>query len=112
MLAGKLRSRVIIQVRSTGADDAGQPVTTWQDYTTVWADIRLLSGLETIRADQGASITKASIRIRYTAALAAGITPAMRVVEGTTVYQITAVLPDVARHVYIDLPCEQVYGSV
>jgi SPP1 family predicted phage head-tail adaptor len=44
---------------------------------------------------------RASIRIRYRT----DITAAMRVTDGSTVYQVKAVLPDSGRQ-YLDLVCE------
>lgn len=109
---GRLRHMVTIQQRVASEDAAGQPSSAWQEVATVWADIRLLSGLESIRANQDASIVRASIRIRHTQALQASLSPAMRVLHGTTVYQITAILPDLAARAHIDLTCEAVHGSV
>lgn len=67
-----------------------------------WADLRHLSGLESIRADGTASIVKASARIRYRT----GITAAMRLSAEGVDYNITAVMPDVARKQYVDLALE------
>lgn len=101
---GKLNSRVTIQQMAAGQDDIGQPVATWNTLATVYANIRHLKGLEAIRADAQASVVKASIRIR----LRADVTPAMRVVHGSTTYEIKAVLPDAQRREYVDLACEVV----
>lgn len=107
MRAGQLNRRVTLQAKQGGFDPIGQPLPEdWADVATVWADIRFTSGLESIRGGAEASIAKASIRIRYRAGVNAG----MRVAHGERVYNITAVLPDESRRVYMDLVCEVVNG--
>ena len=39
MKAGTLNRRVTIQRRVPGQDEAGQPIDTWEDMATVWANI-------------------------------------------------------------------------
>ena len=102
MKAGMLNSRVTLQTLTTGTDAIGQPVTTWADFASVWANIRYLSGIETVKADAQTSVVKASIRIRRRT----DITPAMRVVCGVTTFQINAVLPDEQGRQHIDLSVE------
>ena len=104
MKAGMLNSRISIQQLSTGQDAIGQPVTTWADFASVWANIRYLNGIETVKADAQTSVVKASIRIRRRT----DITPAMRVVYGVTTFQINAVLPDEQGRQHIDLSVEVV----
>ncbi len=102
MKAGTLRQRIKIQQRVTGQDSVGQPVEAWGDVAAVWGDIRNQRGLESVRAGELTSTVKASIRVRYRA----GITAAMRVLHGATVYQILSVLPDGSSKEYMDLVCE------
>lgn len=104
MQAGRFSTRVMLQQPSSGFDALGQPVNTWADVEPLWADIRGNSGLQALRADMETSVAKFSIRVRYRD----GITSAMRVTQGSTVYQIEAVLPDVARRQYVDLVCKVV----
>lgn len=103
MQAGKLNERAIIQQLASGQDALGQPVQTWSTVATVWANVRHLSGSETIRAGADSSAVKASIRIRHRSGLNAG----MRVTVGSSVYGIASILP-AERKVYIDLVCELV----
>lgn len=102
MKAGALRHRVILQTLNVGQDAIGQPVTTWADTATLWADIRYLSGLSAIKAGADVSLSKVSIRLRYRA-----VTAGQRIKHGTIFYAIEAVLPD-ARKAYVDLVCEVV----
>lgn len=99
---GKLNRQVTIQRPDAGQDSIGQPAQTWAPLATVFANVRQLSGIETIRAGAESSTVKASIRIRYRA----DITTAMRVVQGSTVYQIKAVMPDEGGRQFVDLACE------
>lgn len=100
--AGRLNCRCAIQQPSTETDDAGQPIPGWADIANVWADIRMKSGLEAIKAGAPVSTVQASIRVRYRV----GITAGMRVTHGGTIYNITAVMPDVVRREFLDLICE------
>lgn len=102
MRAGKLKSRGMLQVRGTTQDAAGQPTAAWVDVAPVWADIKFLSGLESIKSDSIASVARASIRIRYRA----GVKADMRLVFGADVFDIRAVLPDAGDHVFLDLVAE------
>lgn len=104
MRAALLSNLVTIQQPGTTSDAAGQPVESWSTVCTAWADVRHLSGMEAALAGSEASAVKASIRIRWRD----GITPAMRVMVGSTIYQIRAVLPDLRRRMYVDLVCEVV----
>ena len=98
MKAGDLRNRITIQAPSTVQDDTGQVLTDWTDVALVWASIKHVSGVSAIQSGMDTSSVKASIRIRHRTGINAG----MRVLHGTTVYQIEAVMPD-ERRVYTDL---------
>ena len=70
----------------------------------MWADIRLKSGVEAIKAGSVVSIVPASVRIRHRT----GITAGWRGLEGDVPYEITAVQPDVGGREYVDLVCHVV----
>lgn len=106
MRAGRLRNKIEIQRRTNEQDAAGQPMTSWVKVVAVHADILQRSGMEAIKADAETSIVKASIRIRYREGIDAG----MRVLLGSTIYDIKAVLPDVAKRRHVDLVCEVING--
>ncbi len=100
-----LNTLVMLQALGSEADEIGQPLPTgWADVADLWADIRYQTGMETVKAGAEASITRASIRIRYRDGIAAG----MRIVHGETVFKINVVLPDMVRRRHIDLVCEVV----
>ena len=89
--AGRFRHRVTIQKRTTGRDSAGGIVESWTDFLTgVPAVVEPASGREFFLARQIASTVDTSITIRWRP----GISETMRVLHGSDVYDITAVLPD------------------
>ena len=102
MKAGQLRHRVTLQTLTAGQDAIGQPVTTWTDTAVLWGDVRYLSGLSAIKAGADVSLSKVSIRLRYTACNAG-----QRVLHDGKVFAIEAVLPD-ARRVFVDCVCQVV----
>ena len=104
MQAGRLNRRCVLQRPSQDVDELGQPIPGWTDIATLWADIRMKSGLESIKAGAPVSVVPASIRIRYRSGVNAG----MRVVHNLVAYEIKAVMPDVSGRVFLDLACEVV----
>lgn len=104
MQAGRLNRRCVIQQPGTATDELGQPIPGWTDVATVWADVRLRSGLESIKAGAQVSVVQASVRVRYRAGINAG----MRLVHNLVAYEILAVQPDVGGREYVDLVCQVV----
>lgn len=102
MKIARLNSRVTIQQLTEGQDEIGQPVQVWTTLAEVWANVRTLNGVETIKAGAEMSAVKASIRIRRRE----DVTAAMRVLLGATTYQIKAVLQDEQTREWTDLACE------
>jgi SPP1 family predicted phage head-tail adaptor len=104
MQAGDLNSRCVLQAPSNTVDEIGQPVPGWVDVASFWANIRMKSGMETIKSGAVTSTVQASIRARYRSDITAG----MRVAHGGVVYAITAVMPDIGGRVFVDLATEVV----
>jgi len=104
MQAGRLNRRCLLQSPSTATDELGQPIPGWTDVATVWADIRMKSGLESIKAGAPVSVVQASVRIRYRTGINAG----MRVLVDSVPYEVLAVQPDVGGREYVDLVCQVV----
>ncbi len=102
MQAGLLNRRVTLQAPGTTQDELGQPIPGWTDVAAVWADIRMKSGLESIKAGAPVSVVQASIRVRYRA----GITAGMRLTHNLQAFNIVAVMPDVGGREFVDLVCE------
>jgi SPP1 family predicted phage head-tail adaptor len=102
MLAGKLRHPVKLQAPLDTQDAEGQPTIGWTDVASIWADIRFVNGLESLKSDALVSVARCSIRIRARS----GVTAGMRIAEGSTYYDIKAILPDLTGRRFIDLSCE------
>lgn len=104
MQAGRLNRRCTLQAPGTTQDELGQPIPGWTDVATVWCDVRLRSGLESIKAGAVVSTVQASVRIRYRTGINAG----MRVLVDSVPYEVLAVQPDVGGREYVDLVCQVV----
>lgn len=98
----------MIQARDqTVVDNYGQPVENWTTFASVWAQFVFTSGsrsvnLEGIHGGAMSSNPPAIWRVRFRT----DITAAMRLVDGSTVYNIKQVLPNMARKDVTDLVCE------
>ena len=98
---GKLNKRVMLQSPPVAVDALNQPLPdAWVDVAELWADIRGTTGMEAIKADAPTSRVQASVRIWHRAGVNAG----MRLVKGSAVYNIEAVLP--SDGTFLDLVCE------
>ncbi len=104
MQAGRLNRRCTLQAPGTATDELCQPIPGWTDVATVWGDVRLRSGLESIKAGAVVSTVQASVRIRYRKGINAG----MRVLVDSVPYEVLAVQPDVGGREYVDLVCQVV----
>ena len=104
MRAGAFNTRVSIQSPAVGQDAVGQPLSGWVTLADVWADVKPGTGLEAVRAGAPVAVVRASIRIRRRA----GVTNGMRVLVGSTAYEIEAVIPGGARQEFTDLVCKVV----
>lgn len=104
MQAGQLRDRITIQRKTGGTDAWGAPLPeAWEDYATIWANVRHLSGTESIKAGADVSVVSASIRIRWRQDVTAG----MRVIAGAQTFDVEAVLYGQRRE-YVDLQAKRV----
>ncbi len=105
---GSLNQRITIEVPTDARDALGQPIAAWQLVATVWADVRHVSGMQTVQADAEGSSVKASIRIRRRNGIDAG----MRIRFADLIYDIRAVIPVGAGREFIDIACEVHNGGV
>lgn len=101
MEAGRLTQRVTIQSAGVTRNSIGEEVRSWSDVATVWAEIRPLSARELINAKAAMAQVTTRITIRYRA----GLLPSMRVVHGTTVYQITEIIDQGMKHETLECLC-------
>lgn len=92
MRAGKLRNRVTIQSLVTTDDNAGGFTKTWSTLCSAWARKRYVSGGDTPELNQTISRRRVEYTIRRRADVT--ITDAMRVVDGSNVFDIRAIEAD------------------
>lgn len=107
MRAGDFNRSITIQAKQAAQDAAGQPVNTWVDVATVWANVKGETGMASIRKTLprdgvAMSLDAYSFRIRFMDGLAAG----MRVLYQGTAFDILQVRMDYAGRVWTDLVCE------
>lgn len=110
MRAGDMNRRVRIEQRGQGQDDLGQPIDMWTEVATVWCNVRMLTGKETLTSDAEVASATASIRIRYRTNIDNGMRAVLlKFVDGQPVddviFNILAPLPNVASREYTDLAC-------
>jgi len=86
--SGYLSTKVAIQQPVTEQDESGQPMNTWVNLATVWANLTDISGREFIASSALQNTVQTKVTIRYRA----GILPAMRVIHQANIYHIEAVL--------------------
>lgn len=94
--------RISIQKKSTIKNDFSEGIETWGDLlSSIYADVRNLSGKESTDSDQTQNFITISVRIRKRS----GVNDDMRVLHGERILKILAILPD-PTGVYMDLKCE------
>jgi len=101
--AGDLNHRLVIQNLVETSDTFSAAATeSWVTLSTVWADIKPMSGNEIMRAQQAESRVDTRIRIRYLAGLKARARGSESVENGTVYYDFISILPNRQRG-YIDI---------
>lgn len=107
MRIGPLNRQVSLQQKQEVPTGTGGSTISWVEIATVWANVRLLNGLETVRSDFPVGVSGGSIRIRWRE----DIDPTWRVVYvangKTIVFDVKAVLPDLVGREYVDLSVEK-----
>ena len=88
MNAGKLDRRITLQRKSMTFNDAGEPVETWHEIATVWAEKVDMRGSERYTAAQTVAQLDTKFRIRYRQQ----ITPIDRVLCYGRVYDVGGIL--------------------
>lgn len=98
-----LNHRVTLLAPVAGEDSVGQPSNAWIEQGKRWANVRVLSGIETIRAGADTSIVKASIELQFCTDVDAG----QRIAHDGITYDIKARIPNRARG-RVQFTCESV----
>jgi SPP1 family predicted phage head-tail adaptor len=86
--SGRLDRRLTLQRRTLIENDYGEPVETWTDLATVWAEKIPVRGAERYAAMQTVAEVEERFKIRYRK----GLTPLDRVVCAGTTYDVKGVL--------------------
>jgi len=112
MRSGDLNRRVRIERNGGGVDDLGQPVEGWTEVGTVWANVRMLTGKETLMSDADVASATASIRIRFRTDIGNGMRAVLlKFVGGQAVddaiFNIQKALPDYDGRERTDLVCTE-----
>ena len=104
MKAGDLRERVTIQAKTVTFNTYNEPIETWSDLATLWAAFSDQNGKELSVAQKLYSSVTAVIAIRYRS----DITVLHRVLTGSRVYEIHAVIDENMRHHWLFLYVREV----
>lgn len=102
MRAGQLRHKVIIQAKTVaGRDSKGGEVIDWVPFATVRANVVPLRGREYVAVRQAQVELQVRIEMRYLP----GVTPVMRVLHGSAVYNIVDAIDVGGRQRTLELMC-------
>jgi len=97
-----LSDRITVQLPESGGDTLKKAK--WIDLGVFWANVRHLSGAETLRSGADTSTVRASIRMWYRPEIGASA----RVVHGSVTYEVKSPpLRNVDRR-FMDLVCESI----
>lgn len=66
MYAGKLNRRITVQKKTITYDSYNQPIETWKDTYTIWAEVLTSGGGEFYAAQKVNAETQAVFNVRYT----------------------------------------------
>lgn len=103
MRSGALRHPITVQTLTATPDDMGGETRSWGTHVTSWAEIVPAGAKERWFGDQ----IEANISHRVTMRFQSGITPKMRVLFESRVFQIRGVVNRDERSIYLDLMCEE-----
>jgi SPP1 family predicted phage head-tail adaptor len=103
MSIGALDKRVIVQAVSRITDDAGGSTVTWTNVATTWASIEPANGHEPYVAQALRGNVTHKVCMRYRP----GMTPANRLLHGTRVFNVQAVLDEKEEKRFLLLLCEE-----
>jgi SPP1 family predicted phage head-tail adaptor len=104
MRSGTLRHKITIQSAALSTDTMSASATeNWSTYTTAWAEIKPLKGMEAVEHKKLGQETMHRIWIRYQS----GITTAMRIVYGSRTFEIRGVRNPDERNVLLEIMAEE-----
>jgi SPP1 family predicted phage head-tail adaptor len=103
MKAGALKNLVSLQSASSTQGSTGEESQTWSTYATAWASISPMAGRELEHASQVFASANYKIIIRHNSS----VTPSHRVLWGTRIFEINAVLNVLERNREMELYCKE-----
>lgn len=103
MLAQRLRHQITLQQQATSLDAYGGNVGAWSDVATVRAGIEPVGGTEAAKNGQNVAEQLVRVVMRYRT----GVVAQMRLVWGTTKYEILAVVSRDENNRMLELTCRQ-----
>jgi len=101
MRAGQLRHRITIEANGQTRNEYGELVEDWSPLATVWASKEDLSGREQFQGQQFNAVVTTKFAIRYRD----DVTAAMRILLGSTVYNIESIQDPTGRKETLFLLC-------
>jgi SPP1 family predicted phage head-tail adaptor len=101
-MAGRRRHKLTLQSRAEALDAYGEATVTYTDLSSVWGSLEAVSGRERVESQQVQADVSHRIRIRYAAAYS-GLTPKDRVLYGSRVFDIVAVVDKTGRDKEIEI---------
>ena len=101
MEGGKIRHRVQLQSAVYSRNDYGEPIPVWTTYGTRWAEVKDLSGRELYQAQQINAEVTIGVKLRYMT----GIEPAHRLLFGSRILEIGAILNPDNRKIELNILC-------
>ena len=107
MTAGALRERITIQSEASTPDGGGGFTAGWVDVVTVFASVSPQRGGEALEAMQVRDTQLYDVVIRYRT----DITSKQRVIWGSRIFNIRAVMNKDERDKYLTLVCEEGVGT-
>jgi len=97
-----MRERFVLEQPVRAADGGGGASVTWETVTELWAHVRPITGDERLRHDHLSGRVTHQVWIRYRA----GVSPAMRLRQGSRIYEIVAIL-EAERRARLECLCEE-----
>lgn len=88
MNIGRMTKKITIRSSTRANNSYGEPVETWADFATKWAEVNTKTLAEDFIADKKRTREPIEFRIRYTS----GVTNQMKVVYGGNDYDILSVV--------------------
>ncbi len=103
MRAGKLKTLLVVQQKTLTPDGMGGSTVTWTEFCQLYGDEIINQAKSQSTADQLSSIQICKWKTRYRA----GITPKMRLVAGTRVFEIDAAYDPSRKRERLEIICTE-----